>query len=544
MYVTTFYSFKGGVGRTLALVNVGVDLAQTGKKVLLVDFDLEAPGIDTFAALRPERPHAGVVEYVTDFIANRSAPDVRNYAYQVPGLGRDGGCLWIMPAGARPAAYESKLAAINWTSLYRDLDGYLMFEDLKAQWHAAFEPDYVLVDSRTGHTDVGGICTRQLPDSVVILFFPTEQNLIGLRPVVGDIRDEPPRRRSRPIHTHFVMSNVPDLDDEEQILMRRMREFRDALGYKSLTVTIHRYDSLALLNQVIFTRDRPRSRLAKEYRRLKDAIIAENDEDPQGALRFLERSVGPSGFRFSMTREKLENRLSAIQQQHSKDGEILFLIAMLRQHEGRSDDALALLDKVIESGSQKGKALLERATLRQSHGDRDGDGPRAVADAKAALWSPPLTTSEVIRALSVLQDVDPTSLADTAASPALVALTPEDRIAVAHRLQWTRLGQEEAVVILNDVLSATQITPEVQMRAQNELMLALIGLSRFSEAMRVVSTSRPEPAALGIQIAFNYAMAEWGETRRPPVDFFQLEDCRAMGRLISGDKVLPSFFVT
>ena len=45
MYVVTFYSFKGGVGRTMSLVNVATQLALAAKKVLIVDFDLEAPGI-------------------------------------------------------------------------------------------------------------------------------------------------------------------------------------------------------------------------------------------------------------------------------------------------------------------------------------------------------------------------------------------------------------------------------------------------------------------------------------------------------------------
>jgi len=45
MYTITFYSYKGCVGRSLALANVGSQLALTGRKVLLVDFDLEAPAL-------------------------------------------------------------------------------------------------------------------------------------------------------------------------------------------------------------------------------------------------------------------------------------------------------------------------------------------------------------------------------------------------------------------------------------------------------------------------------------------------------------------
>lgn len=55
MYVTTFYSFKGGVGCTMPLVETGVELARGGHEVLLVDFDLEAPGLDTFEAVKPKK---------------------------------------------------------------------------------------------------------------------------------------------------------------------------------------------------------------------------------------------------------------------------------------------------------------------------------------------------------------------------------------------------------------------------------------------------------------------------------------------------------
>src|ERR1041384_149121 len=43
--VVTFYSFKGGVGRTFALGDVAVYLARWGYRVLCVDLDLEAPGL-------------------------------------------------------------------------------------------------------------------------------------------------------------------------------------------------------------------------------------------------------------------------------------------------------------------------------------------------------------------------------------------------------------------------------------------------------------------------------------------------------------------
>lgn len=46
--VLTFYSYKGGVGRSMALANVAVLLASKGHKILIVDWDLEAPGIEQY----------------------------------------------------------------------------------------------------------------------------------------------------------------------------------------------------------------------------------------------------------------------------------------------------------------------------------------------------------------------------------------------------------------------------------------------------------------------------------------------------------------
>jgi MinD-like ATPase involved in chromosome partitioning or flagellar assembly len=285
MYVVTFYSFKGGVGRTMALVNVGTELARSGRRVLLVDFDLEAPGVETFNLPRPRESTPGIIDYVLQYIATNKAPDVSDFIYECPQIGEGTGQLWIMPSGLDDQSYERKLHSIDWQKLYAERDGYLLIEDLKAQWEAVLVPDYVLIDSRTGFTDESGICTRQLPDAVMVMFFPTEQNLRGLKKIIADIRSGTTSETGRPpIELSFVTSNVPDLDDENQILEGRLARFREGLGYEEIAATIHHNESLALLNQVVFTRDHPRSRLAREYRELARVVRGRNLADRDTVL--------------------------------------------------------------------------------------------------------------------------------------------------------------------------------------------------------------------------------------------------------------------
>lgn len=75
-----FYSYKGGVGRSLALANLACLLARQGRKVLILDLDLEAPGQHQTSLFRggylPGTPIRGVLDLLTDYRehqANHSA---------------------------------------------------------------------------------------------------------------------------------------------------------------------------------------------------------------------------------------------------------------------------------------------------------------------------------------------------------------------------------------------------------------------------------------------------------------------------------------
>ena len=67
--IVTFYSYKGGVGRSMALANVGDALARAGLKVLMIDFDLEAPGLEQFFDIdRGEvQLHAGLLDLLLSY---------------------------------------------------------------------------------------------------------------------------------------------------------------------------------------------------------------------------------------------------------------------------------------------------------------------------------------------------------------------------------------------------------------------------------------------------------------------------------------------
>lgn len=516
MYVVTFYSFKGGVGRTLALVNVGCALAAAGRRVLMVDFDLEAPGLDTFPALQSEHDSPGVVDFVTEYIETGSTPDVRNFTYAVEPSPSPAGALWIMPAGRRDDRYGSRLSHIDWHNLYESRDGYLMFEDVKAQWEEAFRPDYVLVDSRTGHTDVSGICTRQLPDAVVVLFFPNDQNLLGLQKVISDIRQQPRPSGRSPIELHFVTSNVPDLDDEDRILAERMKRFRSTLGFRR-AATIHHYDSLALLNQSIFTVERQRSRLALEYQEVVKKITTSNSNDRDGALLYLkEMERRPEASEAQWTRAT--SRLDEIRQFHKSDSELLFALGRVHEARGAFSEAVTAYSEAEANGAESAELFLRRARLLRLLGE-DERSPQLTAAAWKALGSRDATFADVLYATRILRRASATDLQRVAECPSLRRITDEEKLILLES-EVLYAGFEPVRQLLVEEILRLPDPKQIAPNADIILSLALISLGRFDDALRFIGLDRTGLDEAHISHVFNSAMAEWGVTGSPPINLF------------------------
>lgn len=483
----------------MALANVAVELAQRGRRVLAVDFDLEAPGLDTFSALSPQETVPGLVEYVASYLDTGEAPDVREFVGASPTFDN----LLVMPSGVARKAYASNFGRIDWQALYAERDGYLLFEDLKEQWRNIVEVDYVLIDSRTGFTDAGGICTRQLPDAVTVLFFPNEQNLRGLTKIVADVRSEANPPRNKQIELHFVMSNVPDLDDEDEILTGIKERFQSGLDFDEEPLVVHRYDSLSLLNQAVFVRDRPKSRLAREYKDVVDRIVRSNLKDRDGVMDFIQTYRRDPERRWRKTGEstsKLADTIGKIESLHTEDGQVLCELGALAAQHGL-EKAESLFDSAIEHGYQEPDAYMHRARVRSDRGDMEGAGE----DAARILEFPGLAPHLAIQAARLIPD---SAASDLPQFPAIASLGAEDRLRLAEGLpRWARHSASTAV--LEGLVDDPTLGNAERIRARSALALNLIGGGRCHDAVGLLAHGGRTIEQMDVPDAFNYAMARW-----------------------------------
>lgn len=215
--IVTFYSYKGGTGRTMAMANVAFVLANAGMKVLVVDWDLESPGLHRyfrpFLTDRDLTDSDGVIDMLVKFVTERVDDDARasdpfrhaDFTNHVETLRwqhfpRGGRLDFLGPGRQEPrdnqadyqSLYEISVSTFPWSQLFDGPDEAAFISRLRENMLSAGY-DYVLIDSRTGVSDASGICTMLLPDVVVVGFAMNNQSIIGAAWVARLIRSQAPR---------------------------------------------------------------------------------------------------------------------------------------------------------------------------------------------------------------------------------------------------------------------------------------------------------------------------------------------------------------
>jgi len=235
--IITFYSYKGGTGRSMALANVAWILAAAGRRVLAIDWDFEAPGLHRY--FRPfliDQELAstrGLIDFFWSYAAAAMTPppegeradhswwdrmsDLDQFTVQLDWAFPGDGCLDLVAAGQQDADYADRVTGFDWTKFYRRLNGEVLLDSLRERLKRDY--DFVLVDSRTGVSDTSGISTIAMPDRLVAMCTLNRQSIDGVAAVLSSIV---PQRKDRSLTIFPVVSRV-ELAEKDRLDAARKR---------------------------------------------------------------------------------------------------------------------------------------------------------------------------------------------------------------------------------------------------------------------------------------------------------------------------------
>ena len=170
------------------------------RRVIAVDFDLEAAGMHYFFGWTPEemrrRPGAARVPGGAREATRRDGdpPALDDFLVEAKPERHAGGTLRFLPAGRLDDGYRDRLAAFDWSRFFAEGYGFLCMEHFRRELRA--RADMVMLDGRTGITGSGAVVTLQLADLVCLLFGMNDQGLDGTLAVARALRQAAPEGRA------------------------------------------------------------------------------------------------------------------------------------------------------------------------------------------------------------------------------------------------------------------------------------------------------------------------------------------------------------
>lgn len=213
--LVTFYSFKGGMGRTTALAAFALDRVRRDEHVVVVDLDLDAPGLGTVFGGDAQPPY-GVVDYLierpilgdrtSDLLDHSSLVDLKTV--------RSSGSLRVFPAGRLDEHYLGKMARLDFEP--PPVGQHHPLEDLLLQIRDKWKPDWILLDSRTGFSETAGMLLSGLAHFHVLVGVDSEQSWQGLGYAVRKLGGDRVRRGCSQAEVMLVQGLVPLLKREQR----------------------------------------------------------------------------------------------------------------------------------------------------------------------------------------------------------------------------------------------------------------------------------------------------------------------------------------
>lgn len=237
MKTLSFYSYKGGVGRTMFLANAARLLASQGKKVVAIDLDLEAPGLLRKFNIPPHEEKPGVLDYIID-ICEGDVKSISNYLTEIP-ISEDH-YIWAIGAGSGDHKdFSTKLNKVSsgilsdengvYSSILNSI-GLNALNEIKERVMSELpDVDYFLIDCRTGVTEIGAVALQAHSDILFALYVANTENRNGIAAVINSIAEQGLTSKITPI-----LSRVPagTRRSIKLILEEEKSKFNELLDYE------------------------------------------------------------------------------------------------------------------------------------------------------------------------------------------------------------------------------------------------------------------------------------------------------------------------
>lgn len=369
MKIVTFYSYKGGVGRTLALANVGRIMARDGLRLLLVDFDLEAPGLSILGSLGADASRKGIVDYIHQLRASDAdVVDTTPFCHEINGQPN----LFLMPVGALDAEYGGRFAALPFAHFYAEERGQQKLKRLFAELAQRLRLEYVLIDSRTGYSDYGWACLVGLADIVVLLTGLNDQNLQGTRGVLEALEDQ-----RKPLED-IILVAAPVPEGDEELKDARFAKAAELFRGRAFDLELPHNLRLCLREDLDFHRW-VHSALSRAYHRLTREVRQRNPDDPRTKLNIAREAFVTGDYSDT---EIFRDAAAANPQEPAAQA----LLGRVLQATQQFDEAIAAFHKaagLAEDESECGRYVVMRDVAHASHLDRleEIDDPTRLAKA-------------------------------------------------------------------------------------------------------------------------------------------------------------------
>lgn len=212
-----FFGLKGGVGRSTALCMVAWGLARSGKRVLLVDLDLESPGLSGLILPQEKMAELGVMDWlVEDAVGQADEVLPRMVSASPLGDTTPGAVRVVAAMGQTEGDYLSKLARA-YADVPSSLGPQRLGERLRRMVHALElreEPDVVLIDSRAGLHDLAAAGITGLADTALLFATDGEQTWQGYRQLFSHWQRRPAVARDVRERLAIVRALTPKSDRE------------------------------------------------------------------------------------------------------------------------------------------------------------------------------------------------------------------------------------------------------------------------------------------------------------------------------------------